>query len=93
MWLCPAGLKEDFLRISHDIPEVLHVYLPPKPFSMLEGASETVTDGCEPAPKVDQVYRVSSEPNQHVAASAGVHNGRLFTVCAYACAFDGLGEA
>ena len=74
MWLCPAGLKEDFLRISHDIPEVLQVYLPPKPFSMLEGASETVTDGCETAPKVDQVYRVSSEPNQHVAASAGVQN-------------------
>jgi AraC family transcriptional regulator len=46
-WLCPAGLKEDFLQISHDIPEVLHVYLPPKPFSILEGASETVMDGVE----------------------------------------------
>jgi AraC family transcriptional regulator len=45
IWLCPAGLKEDSIQISHDIPEVLHVYLPPKPFSMLEGASETVTDG------------------------------------------------
>ena len=47
MWLCPAGLKEDFLQITHDIPEVLHIYLPPKPFSMLGGASETVVDGAE----------------------------------------------
>ena len=47
MWLCPAGLKEDFLQITHDIPEVLHIYLPPKPFSILEAASETVMDGAE----------------------------------------------
>jgi AraC family transcriptional regulator len=47
IWLCPAGLKEDSIQISHDIPEVLHVYLPPKPFSILEVASETVTDGAE----------------------------------------------
>lgn len=41
IWLCPAGLREDFIRISHDIPEVLHIYLPPKPFWALEMAAES----------------------------------------------------
>jgi AraC family transcriptional regulator len=45
MWLSPAGLKEDFILISHDIPEVLHVYLSQKLFSILEVASETVEEG------------------------------------------------
>jgi len=47
MWLCPAGLKEDFLQITHDIPEVLHLYLPSKPFSILAGTFETATDGAD----------------------------------------------
>ena len=47
MWLCPASLKEDSLQISHGISEVLHVYLPPRPFSLLEKAAETVADGAE----------------------------------------------
>lgn len=35
VWLCPAGLGEDFIEISDDIADVLHVYLPPNPFSAL----------------------------------------------------------
>lgn len=35
VWLCPAGLREDFITVSQDITEVLHVYLPSQPFSAL----------------------------------------------------------
>ena len=31
-WLCPAGIREEATRLSADIPEVLHVYLPPHTF-------------------------------------------------------------
>ena len=33
--LCPAGLREDFIAVSRDITEVLHVYLPSQPFVAL----------------------------------------------------------
>src|ERR1700730_10733489 len=36
IWLCPAGLREDFITISDDIPEALHIYLPSRPFSALQ---------------------------------------------------------
>jgi AraC family transcriptional regulator len=35
IWLSPAGLKEDFTAISADVAEVLHLYLPAKPFASL----------------------------------------------------------
>jgi AraC family transcriptional regulator len=35
VWLCPAGLHEDFISVSADIAEVLHLYLPPQPFAAL----------------------------------------------------------
>jgi AraC family transcriptional regulator len=35
VWLCPAGLREDFITMSRDITEVLHVYLPSQPFVAL----------------------------------------------------------
>lgn len=42
IWLCPAGLREDFISISDDIDEVLHIYLSPSPFSALaKGTSRT----------------------------------------------------
>jgi AraC family transcriptional regulator len=31
-WLCPAGICEEATRLSDDIPEVLHVYLPQHAF-------------------------------------------------------------
>ena len=32
VWLCPAGICEEATRLSGDMPEVLHVYLPPHSF-------------------------------------------------------------
>jgi len=37
-WLSPAGLKEDFTIISAAVAEVLHLYLPAKPFASLAPA-------------------------------------------------------
>jgi len=41
IWLCPAGLQEDFIHISRGIAEVLHLYLPTNPFSVLATAGES----------------------------------------------------
>jgi AraC family transcriptional regulator len=41
IWVCPAGLKEDFIVISDDIAEVLHLYLPANPFAALATATES----------------------------------------------------
>ena len=35
VWLCPAGVREDFISVSADIAEVLHLYLPAEPFAAL----------------------------------------------------------
>ena len=32
MWLCPAGISEDFINIENPMQECLHVFLPGKPF-------------------------------------------------------------
>jgi AraC family transcriptional regulator len=32
IWLCPAGIREEATQLSGDMPEVLHVYLPPHSF-------------------------------------------------------------
>ena len=32
VWLCPAGVCEDFIRVEDHIPECLHLFLPGKPF-------------------------------------------------------------
>lgn len=40
IWLCPAGLKEDFTVISRDITEALHLYLPSNPFEHLATSRE-----------------------------------------------------
>jgi AraC family transcriptional regulator len=40
IWLCPAGLKEDFIVISKNIAEVLHIYLPANPFAALAAADQ-----------------------------------------------------
>ncbi|WP_187278589.1 helix-turn-helix domain-containing protein [Methylobacterium sp. WL64] len=34
-WLCPQGIAEDSIRITGDIPEMLHIYLPHQPFRAL----------------------------------------------------------
>ena len=39
IWLCPAGICEEATRLSGDMPEVLHVYLPPHSFLRLDGES------------------------------------------------------
>lgn len=46
LWFCPIGLKEDEIRISEPIPEVLHVYLPKERFTELGEGDE----GIEVAP-------------------------------------------
>jgi AraC family transcriptional regulator len=33
VWLCPAGISEDFINIENSIQECLHVFLPGKPFN------------------------------------------------------------
>jgi AraC family transcriptional regulator len=33
IWLCPAGLQEDYIDISDPMPGILHIYLPPSHFS------------------------------------------------------------
>jgi AraC family transcriptional regulator len=35
IWLSPAGLREEFTVISTDLAEVMHLYLPAKPFAAL----------------------------------------------------------
>jgi len=35
VWLSPAGVREDFISVSADIAEVLHLYLPAEPFAAL----------------------------------------------------------
>ena len=32
VWLCPAGISEDFINIENPMQECLHVFLPGKPF-------------------------------------------------------------
>ena len=32
IWLCPAGISEDFINIENAMQECLHVFLPGKPF-------------------------------------------------------------
>ena len=33
VWLCPAGIREDMIRVYGDIPETVHIYLPASPLS------------------------------------------------------------
>jgi AraC family transcriptional regulator len=33
IWLCPAGLHEDFVDLSDPVPRILHIYLPSSHFS------------------------------------------------------------
>ena len=33
VWLCPAGIREDMIRIYGEIPETVHIYLPAPPLS------------------------------------------------------------
>ena len=35
LWLCPIGVHEDGIRITDEIPEVLHIYLPAEQFTAL----------------------------------------------------------
>lgn len=32
VWLCPAGIREDFIRVESEIHECLHIFLPGRPF-------------------------------------------------------------
>jgi AraC family transcriptional regulator len=32
VWLCPAGISEDFINIENPLQECLHIFLPGKPF-------------------------------------------------------------
>lgn len=33
VWLCPAGIREDMIRVYGDIPETVHLYLPAAPLA------------------------------------------------------------
>ncbi len=35
IWLCPQGAAEDSIRITDEIPEMLHIYIPSTQFSAL----------------------------------------------------------
>ncbi len=50
IWLCPAGLGDNFKVMSHELSEVLHLYLPANPFSVLE------TDGNFPDASIAQLH-------------------------------------
>jgi AraC family transcriptional regulator len=41
IWLCPAGICEEATRLSGDMPEVLHVYLPQHSFLRLTDDNHT----------------------------------------------------
>lgn len=32
VWLCPAGIREDFIRVESPLHECLHIFLPGRPF-------------------------------------------------------------
>lgn len=32
VWLCPAGIREDFIRVENQMQECLHIFLPGHPF-------------------------------------------------------------
>ncbi|SFJ87841.1 helix-turn-helix domain-containing protein [Bradyrhizobium sp. cf659] len=32
VWLCPAGIREDFIRVENQMQECLHIFLPGQPF-------------------------------------------------------------
>ncbi|ABD08113.1 transcriptional regulator, AraC family [Rhodopseudomonas palustris HaA2] len=32
IWLCPAGIREDFIRVESEMHECLHIFLPGRPF-------------------------------------------------------------
>ena len=55
IWLCPAGLREEFVRISADIDEVLHIYLLPNPFLAL--AKHTSQDFTAETVRYDAGFR------------------------------------
>ncbi|MDO9713003.1 helix-turn-helix domain-containing protein [Paracraurococcus lichenis] len=55
VWLCPAGLPEDFIRIAADIDEVLHMYLLPNPFLAL--AKHTSQDFTAEAVRYESGFR------------------------------------
>lgn len=65
IWLCPAGLREDFIHLSKDIDEVLHIYLPPNPFMAL--ARHTSQDFSAESVRYDSGFH---DPLiEHIAAS------------------------
>jgi len=33
IWLCPAGIREDYISVSEPIADCLHIYLPGRPFA------------------------------------------------------------
>lgn len=41
MWLRPAGVTQEFIITSDDISEVLHMYLPANPFSVLQAGENS----------------------------------------------------
>ena len=41
IWLCPAGIHEEATQLSGDMPEVLHVFLPPHSFLGLMNENQT----------------------------------------------------
>ena len=34
VWLCPAGIREDMIRLYNDLEESIHIYLPAAPLSL-----------------------------------------------------------
>ena len=41
IWLSPSGVTEEFMVMSQDLLEVLHIYLPQNPFVVLESSEAT----------------------------------------------------
>ncbi len=39
LWFCPIGVNEDAIRITRDLPEVLHLYLPASQFAAVDELS------------------------------------------------------
>lgn len=39
LWFCPIGVHEDSIRITADLPEILHLYIPAAQFSRVEELS------------------------------------------------------
>ena len=64
IWICPAGIEEDDIRITGPLPEILHIYLPQDRLADLE----RLTDGeVRSAPAIRYLAGIQDELVRQIA--------------------------